>query len=80
MSERDKLMTDTPKEIRRKQLEMMKKLSPDRRIELACEMFQTARDLIIASLPKDLSEEEFKRQLYFRTYGEHLPEDFFERK
>jgi len=73
-------MTDTPKEIRRKQLEMMKKLSPDRRIELACEMFQTARDLIIASLPKDLSEEEFKRQLYFRTYGEHLPEDFFERK
>lgn len=69
-------MNDTPKEIRRLQFEMMKKLSPNRRIELACEMFQTAREMIIASLPKNLSEQEFKKQLYFRTYGEHLPEDF----
>lgn len=73
-------MNDTPKEIRRLQFEMMKKLSPNRRIELACEMFQTAREMIIASLPKNLSEQEFKKQLYFRTYGEHLPEDFFDRK
>ncbi len=70
-------MNDTPAEIRRLQFEMMRKLSSNRRIELACEMFQTAREMIIASLPKNLSEQEFKRQLYFRTYGEHLPEDFF---
>lgn len=70
-------MNDTTAEIRRKQFEMMKKLSPNRRIELACEMYQTAREMIIASLPKNLSEKEFKQQLYFRTYGEHLPEDFF---
>lgn len=70
-------MNDTTAEIRRVQFEMMKKLSSRRRIELACEMFQTAREMIIASLPKNLSEYEFKRQLYFRTYGEHLPDDFF---
>lgn len=79
MPERDTIITDTPKEIRRMQFEMMKRLSPNRRIELACEMFQTAREMIIASLPKNLSEREFKEQLYFRTYGEHLPEDFFDR-
>lgn len=70
-------MNDTPAEIRRIQFEIMSKLSTNRRIELACEMFETARETIIASLPKDLSEQEFKKQLYFRTYGEHLPEDFF---
>ena len=70
-------MNDTPIEIRRLQFEMMSKLSTNRRLELACEMFQTAREMIIASLPKNLSEQEFKKQLYFRTYGEYLPEDFF---
>jgi hypothetical protein len=70
-------MKDTSAEIRRKQFEMMKNLSSNRRIELACEMFQTAREMIIGSLPKNLSEREFKRQLYFRTYGESLPGDFF---
>lgn len=70
-------MNDTSAEIRRIQFEMMSRLSTNRRIELACEMFQTAREMIIASLPPNLSEKEFKKQLYFRTYGEHLPEDFF---
>ena len=73
------IMNDTPIEIRRLQFEMMSKLSTNRRLELACEMFQTAREMIIASLPKNLSEQEFKKQLYFRTYGEHLPEDFFDK-
>lgn len=80
MSGSDKILGDTTAEMRRLQFEMMKKLSSARRIEFACEMFQTAREMIIASLPKNLSEKEFKQQLYFRTYGEHLPEDFFKDK
>lgn len=40
-------------------------------------LFAENRHNIIQSLPKNLSEQEFKKQLYFRTYGEHLPEDFF---
>ena len=72
-------MTDTPADIRRLQFEMMQKLSCNRRLELACEMFQTAREMIVTSFPQNLSEREFKEQLYYRTYGEHLPEDFFDR-
>lgn len=70
-------MNDTTPEIEQLQFEMMRRKSPNERIALACEMFMCARELFLASLPKDLSEREIKKQLYFRTYGEPLPEDFF---
>ena len=70
-------MNDTSPEIEQLQFEMMMKLGANKRIELACEMFMAVREMIISSLPKDLSEKELKKQIYFRTYGEHLPEDFF---
>ncbi len=43
-------------------------------------MFATARKMLINSLPKDLSPKEFKKQIYERTYGEPLPDDFFKDK
>ena len=52
-------------------------LSSNERILISCALFSENRHNIIESLPKNLSEKEFKKQLYFRTYGEHLPEDFF---
>lgn len=70
-------MKDTSPEMEKMQFEMMMNFSPDKRIRLGCEMFMAARTMLIASLPKDLSEKELKKQIYFRTYGEHLPEDFF---
>ncbi|HRH46100.1 MAG TPA: hypothetical protein PKY82_30935 [Pyrinomonadaceae bacterium] len=54
-----------------------KSLSTSERILISCALFAENRHNIIQSLPKNLSEQEFKKQLYFRTYGEHLPEDFF---
>ncbi len=48
------------------------------RILVCSAMFSEHRHNIIESLPKDISEQEFKRQFYFRTYGETLPEDFFD--
>lgn len=57
---------------------MMKK-TPNERIALACEMFMSARQAFLNSLPKDLTEQEIKKRLYFRTYGESLPEDFFKK-
>lgn len=71
-------MKDTTPEIEKMQFELMLKMTPNERIEIACEMFMSARNLFLASLPKDLSEEEIKKRLYFRTYGEHLPDDFFD--
>jgi hypothetical protein len=52
-------------------------LSVGERFLIQSAMFSENRHNIIQSLPKNLSEKEFKKQLYFRTYGEHLPEDFF---
>ena len=70
-------MNDTTPEIEKIQFELMMKKTPNERIALSCEMFMSARELFLASLPKDLSEKEIKKRLYFRTYGEHLPNDFF---
>ena len=36
---------------------------------MGASMFDAERDVIIASLPKDLPEDEFKRQLFERIYG-----------
>lgn len=71
---------DTTREIEELQNELWMKRSVQERAKFMFGMFATARKAVIASLPKNLSEQEFKKQLYFRTYGEHLPEDFFDRK
>jgi len=47
------------------------------RINVSCAMFSEFRNCIVNSLPEDLSETEFKKEVYFRTYGEPLPDDFF---
>ena len=70
-------MNDTTPEIEKMQFEVMLKKTPNERIALACEMFMSSRALFLASLPKNLPENEVKKQLYYRTYGEHLPDDFF---
>ena len=57
-----------------------KSLSTSERILISCALFAENRHNIIQSIPKNLSEQEFKKQLYFRTYGEHLPKDFFKDK
>lgn len=71
-------MKDTSREMLQLQFDKMMAMSPNERIAMACEMFMAARSAFLASLPEGLSEEEVKRRLYFRTYGEHLPADFFE--
>ena len=42
---------------------------------LGCKMFDEFRAEIVASLPKDFSEEEFKKELFRRIYGASM-EDF----
>jgi hypothetical protein len=71
------MLKDTTREIEEMQNELWMKRTPQERARFASAMFAAARNVIIESLPKDLSEREFKKQLYLRTYGEHLPEDFF---
>ena len=71
------MLMDTTRDMEELQNELWMKKTPQERARFASSMFAACRKAIIASLPKDLSEQEFKKQLYFRTYGEQLPEDFF---
>ena len=70
---------DVSPKIRKLQNALVMKKTPNERIEISGKMFTAARQAILDSLPKGLSEKEIKKQLYFRTYGEHLPDDSFKR-
>lgn len=74
------MLKDTTKEIAEMQNTLWLKKNPQERAKAVFGMFATARKIIISSLPKNLSEKEFKKQLYERTYGEPLPEDFFDER
>ena len=52
-------------------------LTPQERASISSAMSAEVRQSIVDSLPTGLPFGEFKRQLYFRTYGEHLPDDYF---
>ena len=71
------MLSDTSREIEEMQNDLWMKRSVRDRAKFMFGMFASARHAIISSLPPGLSDREFKDQIYFRTYGEHLPEDFF---
>ena len=73
------MMTDTTREIEEMQNNLWMKKTPQERARFASAMFAAGRKTVIASLPKNLTEKEIKKQLYYRIYGEHLPEDFFDK-
>ena len=71
-------MDDTTPEMKKKMLEMMMARTGSERVIMGASMFDAARRLIIASFPKDLTENELKLRLFERTYGETL-EQFLSR-
>jgi hypothetical protein len=68
-------MNDTTPEIEEKMREMLMARSGAERMIMAASMFDAARALVLASLPKGLSDDELRRRLCERTYGMTL-EDF----
>ncbi len=68
-------MNDTPPEIEKKVREMMMARSGAERMIMGASMFDAARAMVLASLPKDLPEEEIKRRLFERIYG--APMEYF---
>ena len=66
-------MTDTPPEIAELVRQRLMAFSNEDRFMMGIRSFDAMREIVISSLPKDLSPEEFKRQLYQRIYGEPLP-------
>ena len=70
-------MNDTTPEIAEKVHEMMMARTGAERLIMGSAMFDLTRKIVLASLPKDLSEEELKRRLFERIYGQPL-EKFLE--
>lgn len=66
-------LTDTPPEIVALVRERLMARTGAERFEMGCRMFEAARDMVLASLPTDLSESARKRLLFERFYGKALP-------
>lgn len=62
-------MNDTSPEIERQVHEMIMSRSGEERFMMGVRSFDVARRIILASLPKDLPQDELKRQLFERIYG-----------
>lgn len=66
-------LTDTPPEIASMVRERLMARSNAERFEMGCRMFEAAREMVLASLPADLSEVERRRRLFERVYGLRFP-------
>jgi hypothetical protein len=66
-------MDDTPPHIKKLVRDGLMARSAEERFIMGALMFDAARDMILASLPKDLPPDELKRRLYERIYGEPRP-------
>jgi len=65
-------VNDTAPEIKRMVREKMMALSGEERFIIGAQMFESAREMIKASLPPGLSKTEQRRELFKRIYGREL--------
>ena len=65
-------VTDTPPEMEQMVREKIMALSSEERFVIGAQMFDSACEMIKASLPTHLSEAERRRLLFRRIYGEEL--------
>ena len=66
-------MNDTSPEIAEMVRARLMNLSGETRLIMGAQMFESARAMILASLPTDLTEFERKQLLFERIYGEKFP-------
>ncbi|HEY1582167.1 MAG TPA: hypothetical protein VGF73_03595 [Chthoniobacterales bacterium] len=65
-------MTDTSPEIERMVRDKLMALSGEERFVMGAQMFESACEMVKASLPPGLSAAEERRQLFKRIYGTEL--------
>jgi hypothetical protein len=66
-------MTDTSPEIAELVRQKLMARSSEECFLMGVWMFDAARDMVLASLPSGLSQEELRRQLFQRLYGRPMP-------
>ena len=62
-------MNDTTPEIQEKIDYIYRNKTGEEKLLIALSMFETARELVISSLPNNFSEKELRRELFLRFYG-----------
>lgn len=67
-------MTDTSAKIAAMIAERHRRMTPEERMTIASDMFDTARAIVLSSLPPNLSRRERRLALARRLYGCELPE------
>ena len=65
-------VTDTPPEIERMVRDKIMARSGEERFIMGAQMFDSAREIVKASLPRGLSETERRRLLFKRIYGTEI--------
>lgn len=65
-------MTDTSPEIERMMRDKLMARSGEERFVMGARMFESACEMVKASLPRGLSAAEQRRQLFKRLYGKEL--------
>lgn len=67
-------MNDTSPKMKAMIRDRYRQMTPDERVQIAAGMFETARAIVISSLPKDLSRRDLRLAVARRLYGDELPE------
>lgn len=65
---------DTPPAVRKRFREMMLARSPIERMRMCSDMFDSARAIVLASLPADMPEGERRAALFLRFYSRDFDE------
>jgi hypothetical protein len=71
-------MNDTTLEIQNKLNEIYKNKSGEEKLLIALKMFETARDIVLSSLPENLSDTQIRKELFLRFYGNDFNESLKE--
>lgn len=62
-------MSDTNRNVKNIIDEIYLNKSGEEKLLMALSMFETARELVISSLPGNLSDKELRKELFLRFYG-----------
>jgi len=68
-------MNDTSPEAKKIQDDLFAKLTGEERMLMGLEMFETAKKIVLSSFPEDLPENEIRKKLFLRFYGNDFSEE-----
>lgn len=68
-------MNDTTASVEEKLNQIYLKKSGEEKLLIALKMFETARDIVLSSLPENLADKEIRNALFIRFYGTKFDEN-----